>query len=197
MTQTIKPIETRYGGYHFRSRLEARWAVFFDQLKESQPWTKSLDWTFEAQGFELPSGWYLPDFHFSNSELLIEVKPRTAAVEMDGPAGREVAIGDELVAAGVAWMCVYGDPLSVFEGWSFPDLELFDEGHFSPFSWGGWGDWYHPFMHVPNAPKDEEAARKVWSRLGWFNGLLLSRFDRVLEAAQYAREARFEHGATP
>lgn len=27
---TIKPIETRYKGCRFRSRPEARWAVFFD-----------------------------------------------------------------------------------------------------------------------------------------------------------------------
>lgn len=27
---TITAIETRYAGCHFRSRLEARWAVFFD-----------------------------------------------------------------------------------------------------------------------------------------------------------------------
>ena len=27
----IKPIETVYNGYRFRSRLEARWAVFFDE----------------------------------------------------------------------------------------------------------------------------------------------------------------------
>ncbi len=28
----IKAIETVYKGYRFRSRLEARWAVFFDSL---------------------------------------------------------------------------------------------------------------------------------------------------------------------
>ena len=28
----IKAIETSYKGYLFRSRLEARWAVFFDAL---------------------------------------------------------------------------------------------------------------------------------------------------------------------
>jgi hypothetical protein len=28
----IVAIPTRYKGYHFRSRLEARWAVFFDAL---------------------------------------------------------------------------------------------------------------------------------------------------------------------
>ena len=27
----INPIETVYNGYRFRSRLEARWAVFFDE----------------------------------------------------------------------------------------------------------------------------------------------------------------------
>ena len=26
----LKPIQTEYNGYLFRSRLEARWAVFFD-----------------------------------------------------------------------------------------------------------------------------------------------------------------------
>lgn len=29
ISNSIKPIETIYNGYHFRSRLEARWAVFF------------------------------------------------------------------------------------------------------------------------------------------------------------------------
>lgn len=28
---TIKAIDTIYKGYKFRSRLEARWAVFFDE----------------------------------------------------------------------------------------------------------------------------------------------------------------------
>lgn len=51
----IKAIETRYAGCRFRSRLEARWAVFFDHLK--------IEWRYEPQGFQLPSGSYLPDFH--------------------------------------------------------------------------------------------------------------------------------------
>ena len=29
----LKAIETEYRGYRFRSRLEARWAVFFDVCK--------------------------------------------------------------------------------------------------------------------------------------------------------------------
>src|SRR5690554_2014592 len=51
----IKAIQTRYKGYHFRSRLEARWAVFFDAL--------GLEWEYEPEGFDLGNGvWYLPDF---------------------------------------------------------------------------------------------------------------------------------------
>lgn len=51
----IKPIETIYKGYRFRSRLEARWAVFFDAL--------GVEWEYEPEGFNLPSGRkYLPDF---------------------------------------------------------------------------------------------------------------------------------------
>lgn len=53
--KTIKPIQTHYKGYHFRSRLEARWAVFFDAL--------GLKWEYEPEGFDLGEGdFYLPDF---------------------------------------------------------------------------------------------------------------------------------------
>lgn len=51
----IKAIETRYKGYRFRSRLEARWAVFFDEME--------LRWEYEPEGFNLGNdGLYLPDF---------------------------------------------------------------------------------------------------------------------------------------
>jgi hypothetical protein len=50
-----RAIETRYKGYRFRSRLEARWAVFFDAL--------GLKWEYEPEGFELGNFQrYLPDF---------------------------------------------------------------------------------------------------------------------------------------
>jgi hypothetical protein len=51
----MKAIETKWRGYSFRSRLEARWAVFFDAL--------GLEWDYESEGFQLPGGYrYLPDF---------------------------------------------------------------------------------------------------------------------------------------
>jgi len=64
---SIKAIETRYKGYRFRSRLEARWAVFFDAL--------GLQWEYEPEGFDLgDAGWYLPDFYIPSVDTYIEIK---------------------------------------------------------------------------------------------------------------------------
>lgn len=63
---TIKAIETRYAGCRFRSRLEARWAVFFDSL--------NIEWQYEPQGFETPYGPYLPDFWLPIQKYWIEIK---------------------------------------------------------------------------------------------------------------------------
>lgn len=63
----IKPIETYYNGYRFRSRLEARWAVFFDSL--------GIKYEYEPEGFELEDGtWYLPDFYLKDFNTWVEVK---------------------------------------------------------------------------------------------------------------------------
>jgi hypothetical protein len=56
-TANIAPIETRYAGCRFRSRLEARWAVFFDVL--------DIQWEYEPEAYALPSGGYLPDFRLT------------------------------------------------------------------------------------------------------------------------------------
>lgn len=63
----IKPIETIYAGSRFRSRLEARWAVFFNWLK--------IRYVYEPQGYELSDGTkYLPDFYLPDSDTFFEVK---------------------------------------------------------------------------------------------------------------------------
>lgn len=83
---TIQAIETRHAGCRFRSRLEARWAVFFDAA--------NIAWQYEPQGFELP--WrlnrtppreesdvirYLPDFWLPDLGLWAEVKGSLTASE--------------------------------------------------------------------------------------------------------------------
>ncbi len=63
---TITPLETRYAGHRFRSRLEARWAVFFDAL--------GIPWQYEPQGFQIGNDAYLPDFYLTQSRTWVEVK---------------------------------------------------------------------------------------------------------------------------
>jgi len=66
MTELIA-IDTFYNGYFFRSRTEARWAVFFDAL--------GWEYDYEFEAFKLPSGVYLPDFYFPKLNVWAEVKP--------------------------------------------------------------------------------------------------------------------------
>jgi hypothetical protein len=74
----IRPIETRYAGCRFRSRLEARWAVFFDTL--------GIEWEYEPQGFEVGPEErrrrYLPDFYLPGQRVWVEVKGHDAAVDL-------------------------------------------------------------------------------------------------------------------
>lgn len=74
----IKPIPTYYKGYLFRSRLEARWAVFFDAC--------GVEWEYEPEGFDLGNGEkYLPDFLLhgvvgrAEGDLYVEVKGKMTA----------------------------------------------------------------------------------------------------------------------
>jgi hypothetical protein len=101
--QALTPIPTRYKGYHFRSRLEARWAVFFDAL--------GLKWQYEVEGFTLPSGTrYLPDFCVQGPgayRYWYEVKPQ--GVESD-PKFDEFKRTVEALSNGVA-VLLSGDPL--------------------------------------------------------------------------------------
>jgi len=65
----FKAIPTEYNGYIFRSRLEARWALFFDAL--------GIRCEYEPEGFDLGDGvWYLPDFYLPqiNGGVYVEVK---------------------------------------------------------------------------------------------------------------------------
>ena len=61
----IKAIPTKYKGIQFRSRLEAKWAAFFDLME----WK----WQYEPCDF---NGW-IPDFaiYGNNETVYVEVKP--------------------------------------------------------------------------------------------------------------------------
>lgn len=76
MRPTIPAIQTKYKGYHFRSRLDARWAVFFDAC--------GVRWEYEKEGYDLSDyseeigdfqlGRYLPDFYLPELKTWVEIK---------------------------------------------------------------------------------------------------------------------------
>ena len=77
MAAALQAIPTRYSGYHFRSRLEARWAVFFDAM--------GLEWEYEPQGFNINGVYYLPDFRVTTLEgvqIWYEIKPRAGTNDL-------------------------------------------------------------------------------------------------------------------
>ena len=72
----MKAIETKYNGYKFRSRLEARWAVFFDEM--------GIKYEYEPEGFEMSDGTkYLPDFYLPALDYYIEVKGKNDHIKKD------------------------------------------------------------------------------------------------------------------
>ena len=71
----IKAIETHYNGYKFRSRLEARWAVFFDEA--------GIEYQYEPEGFTNGEDCYLPDFYLPEHNTYVEVKPPREGYEQE------------------------------------------------------------------------------------------------------------------
>src|SRR5690625_6788696 len=74
----MNAIETIYKGRRFRSRLEARWAIFFDAI--------DIGWEYETEGFVLGKTRYLTDFKllsFGNNEvdLFVEIIMKRAIIE--------------------------------------------------------------------------------------------------------------------
>jgi hypothetical protein len=71
----VKSIDTFYNGNYHRSRLEARWAVFFNEL--------GVKYQYEPEGFQNEKGEkYLPDFFLPDTFLrdedkgvYLEIKP--------------------------------------------------------------------------------------------------------------------------
>lgn len=63
-------IETTYDGNRFRSRLEARWAVWFNAA--------GLNYVYEPEGFEFSDGIsFLPDFYIPEWNAFVEIKPHS------------------------------------------------------------------------------------------------------------------------
>jgi hypothetical protein len=90
-TTPVKPIETEYRGYRFRSRLEARWAVAFDAM--------GINWLYEPEGYMVNDRPYLPDFWLPDLGVWVEVKGTLSRgdlgrlVDAAGPDGLPLELG--------------------------------------------------------------------------------------------------------
>ena len=95
----IKAISTKFDGYQFRSRTEARWAVFFKEAN-----TKYI---YEEEGFELRSGRYLPDFYFPDHNIYVEIKgSKPTAEEMNKCQELcEMTRNDVILVCGIPGQC--------------------------------------------------------------------------------------------
>lgn len=214
---SIKAIETNYKGYRFRSRLEARWAVFFD--------TMGLPWEYEKQGYHLPSGPYLPDFWLPlagvkghpEAGYWVEIKPIA-------PNSRELDLLIELVAVTGHHGFLFFGSMGVGEFNGYSAICIRDTGslaYYEKLASGPrsvlteFGDrvYQHSIMkvvRVQQSPMRAVALKATGDREkpGDFDFDTFIAIAHVAETARKimaspyeavrtARSARFEHGETP
>ena len=183
----MKPIETEYKGYRFRSRLEARWARFFDACH--------VAWEYEPEGYDLGDGlYYLPDFLLhgvdgrDGGDLYVEVKGQMT--ELDAlKINRFAEQGGKVLVVG---KIPEGDNAADIsedisrraysngnEGWPYEfNFETIDGDHFAA----------HPGIN-----KDGR-----FELFGDDSSYLCDQDDTATERAyRLARQARFEHRWVP
>ena len=182
MNKNIKPIETVYNGYRFRSRLEARWAVFFRAV--------GLDYQYEPEGFEMDGIRYLPDFYLPSIDRWFEIKGKPLSVE-------EIKKCEEFCLRkdnyGIKFSIAIGPPQPVA-------LQFEESGYEACFGIEEYA-WQWPSARFPEEYRiheDKLVEEEYYSRFGlgiW----VVPETDqsKVLEACRLAREARFEYGEKP
>jgi hypothetical protein len=162
-------IQTRYKGYRFRSRLEARWAVYLDAVG----WT----WEYEPEGFNLgQAGMYLPDFLLRSDGreggpagapmLWIEVKAiAPTRAELDKAAALEA-----FTKIPVAFAVGVPDAQSIAQG-----LHGYSGG-----------------QYLEHLASIDASCFTEWGRPGWL--MFADPESEDIDVAVRARGARFEHG---
>lgn len=175
----IKAIETRYKGYLFRSRLEARWAVFFDAV--------GIKWQYEPEGFETSAGWYLPDFYLPELNMWVEVK----GVMSEEDEKKIDAFRNDTGQMTLVLKEIPPETNDDFLQWvydEYPNWEAFSVG---------WDFPYLPCVCPACGKAGIEFDGRGWRVCGHYKG-----YDKgysyddpiILDGYRKARSARFEHG---
>ena len=192
------PIETEYNGYRFRSRLEARWAVFFDAV--------SINYEYEPEGYNLPNGTrYLPDFYLPDFNIFVEVK---ASRDKDDGKARDFAIaasgfGEDAICGGI--LICYGQPYDNDMRFVSASESDDDGGGEYDTDWGPPGKVHFGYFGTYDRQvciliEDHKGRSFFWCNYVYtFDERQSNIFitDNIYKAEIKARQARFEHGETP
>lgn len=202
---SIKPIETRYNGYRFRSRLEARWAVFFDAV--------GMPYEYEPEGFVLDDGTtYLPDFYLPWFNAYVEIKRKNLSDD-ELECARDKCFSLFCDHNVITLLCK-GDPLdmdmeiccdcydrSIDHDVPWTDVAIFMEGTY----WHGlddegkhaiYGNGKHRISIAVGKNTDRDVA--VFPYKDVFALSSLYEYRSTLQGCRLkSRMARFEHGETP
>ena len=184
---TVSAIPTRYAGCRFRSRLEARWAVFFDAAQ--------IGWNYEPEGLSVTLGGrshrrggmpWLPDFEIETGQL-VEVKGHLEPDDLT----RLLLLASEVARCGT------GKDIAVLGNVPRPGANRWPVQLHSHR-----GLWAVPWDLMTGCPLDRPGPRVDLAKLppgqtnDWFiNGMPGHREPSwAVGALAKARGARFEHG---
>lgn len=208
---SIKAIETRYKGYRFRSRLEARWAVFFDAL--------NINYRYEADGYNLHGIHYLPDFQLLDEPKsngygdlvqnirFIEIKPYL-------PTRKEWNKAVLLAHGTEKNVCIFagdiGLNVTIFDISTFQVLPTFlvdiplyacdKTPAIPPYMWSyaNWCECIHcEKVWIVSEDLIDNGVGECFYCDYKLKNLLDPTSDRLVSAYETARSARFEHGEIP
>lgn len=168
----IVSIPTQYAGVNFRSRLEAKWAAFFDIVK----W----DWEYEPCDFK---GW-IPDFVIQGEKpIFVEVKPI-----MKGERSFEAEADIERADIAYEALILGVSPQIEEFGWF---AEIYDEKFTSentmrywwqPAAFGIWSDHVYSFCASEGSFTSRITGKHDGGCYGG-DGILKEHFDQLWRAA--------------
>ena len=179
--RTIKAIQTRYKNCLFRSRVEARWAVFFDCAREP--------WEYEKEGFDLGDGeLYLPDFWLPQLQLWVEIKGKATGDEI----GLVQRFSESINQAACLVEGTPGDEQIQFFAWDAAHSGTGGVFYEENARWC----WCDRGLTLQVNDGRREIFDGSWNSLPWFDGTACNR-EPLARPYQVARSARFEHGESP
>lgn len=176
----IKPIETVYKGYRFRSRLEARWAVAFDAM--------GIKYEYEPEGFDLGDGYYyLPDFYLPDDDVWVEVKGKQLSDDEREKLERFCSAKCDIAKGGSRFRLLEGEipnELIILDGRT-PAIPCFIYVT---------RDKLWELNQVFDLGLNDRPKTGILNLTGWIPAC---NEQTMLDALSKARKARFEHGEKP